>query len=114
MKKLLMHLHDHDPAALETALNTMSNFVKACGDESCLAVLLVNGEAVTFFAAGSAWQREIAAVMAQPGVVVKLCRHALNRYQIPESGLIAGCTVVPFGIIALVELEQSGFAYVKA
>jgi hypothetical protein len=46
-------------------------------------------------------------------VSFKVCRNALNRFNIAPENLIEGCEIVPAGVVSLIELQQDGYAYIK-
>ncbi len=113
MKKLLLHLRNDSPGDLQIAISYLNNFCDAAGKAEKTAVLLVNGPAVKGFVKDSAVAPLIQVALSNPAVTIRLCHHALMKEAIPENRLLAGCAVVPYGIMELVDRQADGFSYVK-
>ncbi|MFL6653660.1 MAG: DsrE family protein [Sulfurifustis sp.] len=47
------------------------------------------------------------------GVKLELCDITREQAHLPAQKLITGVTLVPSGVVRLVELQQTGFAYIK-
>lgn len=110
--KVVFHLDWDEEKILTMALTNMENLRKARPDARIHFV--VNGPAVHFFRLGQ--HEESMARMStlmRSGVTVFLCRNALRAFNIPEDGIVPGCAVVPAGVVALIELQQQGCAYIK-
>jgi uncharacterized protein len=77
-------------------------------------VLLFNGPAVTLLQSDAcAPYREEIWQLQQARVSFKVCRNALNRFNVDPDNLIEGCEIVPAGVVALIELQRDGYAYIK-
>ncbi|MFK4957328.1 DsrE family protein [Lactococcus garvieae] len=72
--------------------------------------ILVNGEAVEMALKTSSV--DLAEVLKRD-IKVAVCQNSLNMRGYKEEELQEGCTVVPAGIVELVQKQNSGFAYVK-
>lgn len=105
-------LDDSKPFAL--ALANVGNLLRAIPEKHYDVVLLFNGPAVTLLQSDAcAPYREEIWQLQQARVSFKICRNALNRFNVDPDNLIEGCEIVPAGVVALIELQQDGYAYIK-
>jgi uncharacterized protein len=105
-------LDDSKPFAL--ALANVGNLLRAIPEKHYDVVLLFNGPAVTLLQSDAcAPYREEIWQLQQARVSFKVCRNALNRFNVDPDNLIEGCEIVPAGVVALIELQQDGYAYIK-
>ena len=110
---LLLHLNREDVFSLEAAVGYVRNYLAALPDGNFKIALLANGPAVKFFRRESACAAELAALLKSVHVTFLLCRHAMETHNLTEEEMIAGCRLVPAGIVELVRLQSDGYAYVK-
>lgn len=110
--KVVFHLDLDDAKILRIALTNMENLRKA--KPAARIILLANGPAVQFFQQNADGENlsRIAALI-QDGVLVFLCQNALNAFAIPAENIFTDCAIVPAGVVALIELQQQGYAYIK-
>lgn len=74
--------------------------------------IVANGSAVTGYL-DQQLDRELALLKEYP-VKIEACQNALNAHGIKVEQLPAWVTVVPAGVLRLIELQQiSGYAYLK-
>ena len=112
--KVVFHLDWNDSNTLTMALNNISNLLKDPFAENGEVRLLANGQAVKLFEKRNAASSEARiAELREKGVFFLLCNNALTALGIKGDELVAGCEVVPAGIVELIRLQQQGFAYVK-
>jgi uncharacterized protein len=105
-------LDDSKPFAL--ALANVGNLLRAIPEKHYDVVLLFNGPAVTLLQSDAcAPYREEIWQLQQARVSFKVCRNALNRFNVDPDNLIEGCEIVPAGVVALIELQRDGYAYIK-
>ena len=110
--KAVFHLDLDDEKILRIALTNMENLRKA--KPSARIVLLVNGPAVQLFRHDSNEENlNRVAALIQAKVQVFLCQNALNAFSIPNANICSDCAIVPAGVVALIELQQQGYAYIK-
>ncbi len=117
MEKYKVVLHINDPACWDTALGNATNLLKGLEPGNAVAICLANGQAVL----GYEDQEKVAAMktLSEQGVIFQACRNSLqkmykdNSISISEEELPSFVAVVPAGIIALISLQQKGYAYVK-
>lgn len=108
---LCLHIDANDPARLRLALKNARNYLTVVGEAP--VTLLVNGPSVNLFAAPNAELEEMAAALTDKGLRIELCQFALNENKIAKEQLWSCCNVVPAGMVALVEMQRKGYAYVK-
>jgi len=117
MKKLkvLMHTNEHD--RWKIALGNAENLLKAVSDGSVDIVMLGNGESVIAFE--KVPHLDSMKALADKGVTFLACRNSMKKMKdegkisITEQELPDFVTVVPAGIVALIEKQNEGYAYVK-
>jgi len=96
------------------ALANVGNLLRAIPEKHYDLVLLFNGPAVTLLQTEQCTDfREEIWQLQQARVAFKVCRNALNRFNVDPEDLIEGCEIVPAGVVALIELQQDGYAYIK-
>jgi len=117
MNQLKVVLHINEIDRWKVALGNVANLIKAVGENKAEIVCLANGNAVISYEDEGmvATMRDL----ANKGAVFLACRNSMrkmkenNKISISEEGLPDFIEVVPAGILALIERQQSGYAYVK-
>jgi hypothetical protein len=110
--KVVFHLDFDDTPAFELALVNITNFLKDVEDAE--VVLLANGFAVKLFVKSSAKKfAEKLEELSRKGVKFYVCNNALNAHIISREDVFEFCEIVPAGVTKLVELQESGYAYIK-
>ncbi|QPS71798.1 DsrE family protein [Lactococcus garvieae] len=110
MLKVILHINENQK--WKAVLSNVENFQswlsenKEAGDIE----ILVNGEAVDKVLQGSTINLS---EVLQTGVKVAVCQNSLNARAYTTEMLQEGCTVVPAGIVELVQKQHLGFAYIK-
>lgn len=100
-------IHVDEPQKVAMAIGNSRNFL-ALRPTSTL-VIVVNGPAITTLTTG-AWD---ALLTDLPQVEVDACQNAMRSHQLTAADLPTGVTVVPAGVVRLVELQEQGYAYLK-
>ena len=108
---LCLHIDANDPARLHLALKNARNYLTVVGEAP--VTLLANGPSVNLFATHLPELETLAAEMTAKGVRIQLCQFALNENKLTKEQLWPCCTVVPAGMVALVEMQREGYAHVK-
>lgn len=108
--RVVFHLSDLDkwPVALANAKNLIA------ASQEIEVEVLVNSRAVAAFATPESmeWSEQLAALQAL-GVQFLVCANSLKEHQIGPSNLPQGILTVPVGVLALVEKQAEGYAYIK-
>ncbi|MCD2255486.1 DsrE family protein [Lactobacillus sp. CC-MHH1034] len=104
--------HVSEPGQFQHAIANIKNlyaYQQAHSEMAFTVVLLVNGAAITVMT-----QPETATTIATlPQVQFHACHNSMRAHQITAAQLPAGVTVVPVGVLDLIELESKGYAYIK-
>lgn len=111
--KLLVHIDVSEPNRLRFALDNIRNFFKGLGDNKGDVVLVANGPAVLLFTKEECTDAVAINEFASKGVKFQICNNALTKFNVTREQLVDNLTVVPAGMVALVEWQQQGYAYVK-
>jgi intracellular sulfur oxidation DsrE/DsrF family protein len=112
--RAVFHVDLDEIKPFNIALANVGNLLHAIPEKHYDLVLLFNGPAVTLLQTEQcAPFREEIWRLQQARVAFKVCRNALNRFNVDPDNLIEGCEIVPAGVVALIELQQDGYAYIK-
>lgn len=103
--KVVVHVDEAAKVAL--AIGNVQNLLAARPNSEVIVV--VNGPAITTLTTGD-WAPLLTGT---PQVEVEACQHAMNSHQVTSADLPATVTVVPAGVVRLVELQSLGFAYLR-
>lgn len=110
---LILHLDSNDPDKFRLVARNARNYLKELPDEKFELHVVVNAGAVNLFTSKHPELRELAEPLMADGVRFKLCHNALDENGIDPVDLWPGCLVVPAGLVEVVKLQRSGFAYIK-
>ena len=112
--RAVFHVDLDDAKIFGLALANIGNLLRAIPEKHYDLVLVCNGPAVQLLHTDqvAAFRDDIWSLQ-QARVSFKVCRNALNRFNIDPENLIEGCEIIPAGIVALIELQQDGYAYIK-
>lgn len=112
--RAVFHVDMDEVKIFNLTLANVGNLLRAIPEKHYDVVLLFNGPAVTLLQSEQcAPYREDIWQLQQARVSFKVCRNALNRFNIDPDNLIEGCEIVPAGVVTLIELQQDGYAYIK-
>jgi len=109
---IVLHV-DKPDGSLAIAFTNAVNYAKALPEEDFSMILVVNSRAVTQLVRSNA---EIGAVLedaSSHGLSIFVCNNALESTGTDPSHLYPQCRVVPAGIVAIVDLQRKGYAYIK-
>ncbi|MCE5342451.1 MAG: DsrE family protein [Eubacteriales bacterium] len=96
------------------ALGNVQNLMQALDGADMIVEVLANSEAVTLYAnSESQPERQIMRQLSEKGVQFMACNNALRKLNIPKDQLPSFVSVVPAGVLELVEKQQQGYAYIK-
>jgi intracellular sulfur oxidation DsrE/DsrF family protein len=112
--RAVFHVDLNDSQIFALALANVGNLLRAIPERHYDLIMVFNGPAVTLLQTEECspfleeiWQ------LQQARVSFKVCRNALNRFNIDPDDLIEGLEIIPAGVVALIELQQDGYAYIK-
>ncbi len=114
--KVVFHINSDSETPLRTAFGNVSNLLK---EEK----VIKNGAEVTILLNGPGILRlkknadssdlETAGVLAEKGVKFKICNNSLIKFNLLKNDMHPACEVVSAGIMELIKLQDSGYAYIK-
>ena len=112
--RVVFHLDWDDEKRLLMALNNITNLLKTVPSTKAHIRLVANGTSVRLF------QREGADSYASrveelsgKGVGFLICENSLKDLNLDPGEMLSGCEVVKAGIVALIEYQADGYAYIK-
>ena len=110
--KVVLHIDETDKWPL--LLANIRNLIKVVDVQSSEIIVLANSKAVSIFdgQTGPNHSEAIAAI-SSPNVKVQVCENSLNGLNIEKTKLPSVVEVVPVGVLALIEKQTAGFAYIK-
>lgn len=109
---VILHIDSGDESRFRLIARNCDNYLNALPDEKFELVVVANGGAVTLFS-GHDDLRALAEPLMERGVRFKICANALAEHDMVPVSLWPGCLVVPAGLVEIVKLERSGYAYIK-
>ncbi len=108
---VVFHLDLADEKILAIALSNILNFYNAPQSKDAKVILLANGPAVNLFLNDK--KPADLDKIHDKGCKILLCQNALNKFELKKENLYSQIEIVPAGIVALIELQNNGFAYIK-
>ena len=117
MKKLKVLLHTNENDRWKIALGNAENLLSAVGEGAVDVVMIGNGESVIAYEKSP--HLDSMKALAEKGVTFLACRNSMKKMKeegkisVTEQELPAFVTVVPAGIVAIIEKQHEGYAYVK-
>jgi intracellular sulfur oxidation DsrE/DsrF family protein len=110
--KALVHVDREDLTAMNIALSNIENLLAAAPGAEVAVV--ANGNAVIFFTQHApSHVKERLTALAERGVKFYICNNSLRAHGIDRGELLPFAEVVPAGIVKILELQSSGYLYVK-
>jgi intracellular sulfur oxidation DsrE/DsrF family protein len=118
--RLAIHVDQKDPAVMNLALNSARNVYEHYnerGEEVAIEIVAYNQGLHMLRDDTSPVKDKIAALRAKvKNVTFAACnntKHAMEKAEGKEVPLIPEATIVPSGVVRLVELQEQGWAYVR-
>jgi len=110
----IFHVDENEEPVMNLALNNVINLLKAIPGQEHDLVVLLNGPGAKLVTRNGAvsFLERITELVGQ-GVRFQVCRNAMIRFEIKEEEIIDDCEIIPAGIVALIDLQNEGFAYIK-
>lgn len=117
MTKLRVLFHVNEMDRWNCALRNVENLLTAVGPEGAEIVMIGNGESVIAY--DHSPLLETMGTLSQRGVSFLACRNSLRtmrergKITLADDQVPLFVTTVPAGIVAIIEKQHAGFAYVK-
>lgn len=110
----VFHVDQNEAQVLNLALNNVLNLLNAIGAKRHDLVVLFNGPAANLVAREGVGEfLERITELKKKGVRFQVCKNAMLRFEISDEQVIDACEVIPASMVALIELQDAGFAYIK-
>lgn len=110
---LILHIDSKEDSAMKMVLRNANNYLKALPEEKFELVIVANGGGVVHFVPEHKEFEEIGLELSQRGVKFKLCANALADHNLTKAQMWPICEIVPAGLVEIVRLQRTGFAYIK-
>lgn len=106
--------HIDENSKWDLLLGNVSNFLGAVESEPFEIEVLANSEAVRFYV-NDPQNRYLTPMkdLAGKGVRFAACNNSLKKLGIAANRLASFVTVVPVGVLELVQRQEEGYAYIK-
>ncbi len=118
--KLAVHVDQNDPAVMNMALNNVANVVEYYKDkgDTVTVEVVAYGPGLTMLVDGESPVADRVAKMSLEvdGLTFAACGNTLAGMEKKaghEIPLMSEATVVPSGVVRLMELQEDGYAYVR-
>jgi uncharacterized protein len=112
--KAIFHVDQNEESVLNLALKNVINLLKAIPEKEHDLVVLLNGPAANLVTIdGAVVFLEQIKDLKTKGVRFQICKNAMDNFEITEDQLIDECEIIPAGIVALIDHQNDGFAYIK-
>jgi len=105
MLKVVVHVDEAAKVAM--AIGNCRNLLVA--EPTATVVIVVNGPAITTLMT-TEW---LPLLTGLPQVAINACHNAMVSHQMTADDLPVKVTVVPAGVVRIVELQMHGYAYLK-
>ena len=112
--KAVFHMDQNDEDLMTLGLNNITNLLLAIPEHDHDLVMLMNGPAVRLMEQGREpdFQDRIKELYGQ-GVRFRVCRNALRKFEVDPDAIYEQCEIIPAGIVALIDLQNDGYSYIK-
>lgn len=110
---LVLHMDSALPEMQQLVFRNANNYLNGLPNEKFELDIVANGAAVRQFSLARQELRDQAQALCARGVVIKLCANALAENNIAADQIWPECRIVPAGLVEIVNLQKSGFAYIK-
>lgn len=112
--KAVFHIDLEDDQLFKLGLNNITNTLVALEETESDFILLANGPGVAMLGGEKvAPYLDHIKELVNAGVRFQVCNNALKKFQVDPNALARGVEVVPAGIIAIMDFQNNGYAYIK-
>lgn len=117
--KLAIHVDENDPAVMNLALNNAKNVQSyyAAKGETVAIEVVVYGPGLKMYTADSPVKDRISAMsLEHENLTFAACSNtlaAMERKKGAKVELLSEATMVPSGVVRLIELQEQGYSYVR-
>ena len=113
--KLVIQVSSDDPQTQTIALNNAVNVQKHYGMDNVMVEIVAYGPGLTLLTAQSKQKSRVES-LAMQDITFSACGNTMSKME-KKSGkkvvLAEGVTVVPAGVVRIMELQEQGYAYLR-
>lgn len=115
MKNYKVIFHIDEMSKWKLLLANVSNLLNAMDNENFSVKVLANSEAVKYYNTTLNLEVDINVMeyLHSRGVEFIACNNALKIYNMEKNNIINFVSIVPAGVLELVERQSEGYAYIK-
>jgi uncharacterized protein len=114
-QKVVIQVSSDDPVTQRLALNNAVNVQNALGMDNVTVEVVAYGPGLSLLTDKST-QAERVSSLAMQDIIFSACANTMNAVE-KKTGkkpqLIDGVTVVPAGVLRIMELQQQGYSYIR-
>lgn len=113
MRKVLIHVDEM--AKWPMVIKNVNNLLRGYQEKgiSCQVEVVANGQGVLAYIKEGPKEEEALDALAKQGVTLAACNNALRGLKIQQEALMDFVTIVPSGVVELVEKQYEGYGYIK-
>lgn len=109
----ILHLDSADPKIFRMVLRNAANYLNALPNEKFNLEIVANAGGATLLTKEHEDLHELALPVLKRGVKLKICANAMAEHDILPQSLWPECQIVPAGLVEIVQLQKSGYSYIK-
>lgn len=113
--KIVIQVSSNDKRVQTLALNNAVNLQKALGQDNVVVEIVAYGPGLSMLAEGSSQAKRIPS-LAMQDIIFSACGNTMKKMAKKKGAmpvLLEGVSVVPAGVIRIMELQEQGYAYVR-
>jgi intracellular sulfur oxidation DsrE/DsrF family protein len=114
--RLVIHITQEDPKVFKQALNIANNLPKNVGVDNAQVEIVAQGPGLKILSKGSPEAVRIASLVPYDNVKFSACGMTMKGIK-KKTGkdvvLLPDITVVPAGIVRVMDLQQQGYSYIR-
>lgn len=103
---------DKGSAELDIAISNIKNYIEGLTDQKFTICLVVNGPGIKLLGKDDPHAQKLTE-LAKLGLQIKVCRNAMNHFQIQPEWLLPSSKIVRAGLLEIIALQRKGYAYIK-
>lgn len=109
---VVFHVTDSDPVKWNQVLNNAGNLKKNIGKDNVDIEVVANGPGLDMMKLESQVSNRISDALNN-GIVLMACGATMKAANLTEKDLLPGITVVPGGVIEIMQKQEAGWTYLK-
>jgi intracellular sulfur oxidation DsrE/DsrF family protein len=111
MAGVVFQLNEKSPEKQQMVLRNIRHTVN--GLPNLMVELVVHGPGLDLVVTGHSTLAEEVRTLQAAGVRIAVCENTMRAQGITPQDLLPNMTVVPSGIVAIIQRQQEGYSYIK-